>query len=386
MANFLKRALTQDKFVTENIDIFQNTLLGNYNEKGVYFLNEKIVKELFALPKLKKSNFYNSVFCVSNKAGLGELIFEIEFDNKSKAGKAISSLYLLETVYKIDGYLENTLKTKLADFESDLEDYLDKTYKYFNVKLTGDEIEKKKITEDEALESFMFLKHHFDKMIYDASKEEYNNLYKKYLDKRMQILNLLDSPYTRLILKEYNREYSLISKSFNIASDYKMQSELLDKVLEAGDGDPKLLYYEKEYKNSIKQIVSDLVLVAKNIEKKSTNIALNSLEKAEKTKINKLMPKADEINNIEASPIISNVENDNETKKQEDIVLDKKIDEIINTNAEVKPNFEKNESKNLGIMQTAKSAENKQNSQVLLSQLRSIKLSKNKRQEDIKEK
>ena len=109
------REISQDALVTEKSDIFLNGLLGVYDKNGNYFISPKIVDELITLEKAKKYVFDNSIYCESNIPGIGEIMFQIEYskidDNNSSA-----KLYLLENVYKINGYLQNTIKTFLTEF------------------------------------------------------------------------------------------------------------------------------------------------------------------------------------------------------------------------------------------------------------------------------
>ena len=148
----ITRTVTQDNFVTEKIDVIQNNLLGIYEDDGDYKISPQIVKELLSLHKVKRTTFANSVFCVGNLLGYGELVFELTFDSKTHNGKSASAtLYLLEDVDKINGYLQNTIKTELEVFNEVVENFIEETYKHFNIDSEEDddaEVLERKLDED----------------------------------------------------------------------------------------------------------------------------------------------------------------------------------------------------------------------------------------------
>ena len=117
MENKLKfvREVSQDALITEKADIFLNGLLGVYDNNGNYFISPKIVEELISFEKAKKYVFDNSIFCESVVPGIGEIMFQIEYI-KINDEKTCARLYLLENVYKINGYLQNTIKTFLSEY------------------------------------------------------------------------------------------------------------------------------------------------------------------------------------------------------------------------------------------------------------------------------
>jgi uncharacterized membrane protein len=71
------RKPTQDNYVSEKIDIIKNKLLGDYDDTGKYSIAPQIVNELLSLTKYRKSSYGNSMFCVGNLIGYGEISFEV---------------------------------------------------------------------------------------------------------------------------------------------------------------------------------------------------------------------------------------------------------------------------------------------------------------------
>ena len=119
------RLTTQDNFVSEKIDVIKNNLLGSYDDENEYFISPQIVQELKNLKKYRKSSYNNSNFCVGNLLGYGEIVFEIEFDEETvENNQAKANLYVLEDVDKVNGYLQNTIKTLIAEFTSTVDNFI----------------------------------------------------------------------------------------------------------------------------------------------------------------------------------------------------------------------------------------------------------------------
>ena len=106
----IKKIKTKEDIITDKVDAIRNNLLGSYDDDGNYYISTQIAAELKRLTKLKKTVFNNSLFCVSNKLGYGEIVFEITFEKNTEENVAIAKLYVLESVYKVNGYLQNTIK------------------------------------------------------------------------------------------------------------------------------------------------------------------------------------------------------------------------------------------------------------------------------------
>ena len=97
----IKKIKTKEDIITDKVDAIRNTVLGSYDDDGNYFISEQIVDELNRLTKLKKTVFNNSIFCVGNKLGYGEIVFEITFEKNTKEDVAIAKLFVLESVFTI---------------------------------------------------------------------------------------------------------------------------------------------------------------------------------------------------------------------------------------------------------------------------------------------
>ena len=117
---------TADNFASEKINVIKNSLLGDYNSKGNYIINEKIVDELLLINKVKTNSFGSAVHCVANLEKYGEIMFEIVFKKNTKLNLAVAELYVLEEVNLINSYVTNTLRTPIAKFsEAITDDFID---------------------------------------------------------------------------------------------------------------------------------------------------------------------------------------------------------------------------------------------------------------------
>ena len=131
----LLNSKSQDNFTTEKINVITNCLFGNYvgNE---YVISDEIKEELLKDKKVKKSVYKNSVFCSAYIVGYGDVVFEATFQKNTVKNVAMAELFVLENEYKINGYIQNTIRTKVAEYSDSIEDFIEKSYRFFNISLT----------------------------------------------------------------------------------------------------------------------------------------------------------------------------------------------------------------------------------------------------------
>jgi len=292
------RITTQDKFVTEKIDVIQNNLLGSYDDDGNYSLAPKIVQELLSLRKLKRATFANSVFCVGSLLGYGELVFELLFDSKTHNGKSASAtLYLLEDVDKINGYLQNTLKTKLEDFNDEVENFIQETYKHFNIDTSEDEEEddaevlERKLKDDlENEDSFILAKKQYSLMLEKLLEDKFLDAYGKYFTSRISTLTKLDNDFSQAVITSFNRQYELIHNVFLQEKNYKILNELLDKCFEEVSGtSAQFVLQENEYNKAIAPSLETFVSNVNKLNQKFEHKALHMLGKEDRKKVEQIL-------------------------------------------------------------------------------------------------
>lgn len=296
----LTRKETQDNFVTEKVNVYKNKLLGDYDKNGVYFISPKIVEELIKLPKEKTSSFDNSLFCVGTLLGYGEITFQLSFskrtDNKSKAS---ATLYLLEAVDKINGYVQNTIKTKLAVFQKTVVNFMEAAFKFFNItpkdtnKDTSDDEDEgrtRKLVDDEMLsQSYILAKKQYSLFLDKLADEKCLDAYGKYFTARYSALTKMNNPFSNAVLELFNEEYIRIEKFFLKDKNYKILNELLDKCIEEISGTSEtFIGQEKQFQDMTAEALEAFTENMAKLHQKMGNKALNMLSKEDKEKVEAL--------------------------------------------------------------------------------------------------
>ncbi len=297
----LTRKETLDNFVTEKIDVYKNNLLGNYDNKGVYFISPQIVDELIKLPKEQTSSFDNSYFCVGELLGYGEITFQLSFGkNLNDKEHADATLYLLEAVDKINGYVQNTIKTKLAVFENTVNNFMEKTFAFFSVKKkkSDDEGMDRKIVDEDAIsQSYILAKKQYSLFLSKLSDEKCLDAYGKYFTARYTVLTRMNNPFSNAVLELFNAEYARIEKYFLKEKNYKILNELLDKCIEEISGTSE--NYAGAEKDFAEQTASALEIFTEHVVKiheKMEPKALNMLSKDDKHKMEEINEGAEKRN------------------------------------------------------------------------------------------
>lgn len=287
----LTRKETVDNFVTEKIDVYKNNLLGDYDDNGVYFVSPQIVDELIKLPKEQTTSFDNSYFCVGELLGYGEITFQLSFGkNLNDREHANATLYLLEAVDKINGYVQNTIKTKLAVFENSVSNFMEKTFSFFSIKAKKSDKDggmNKKIVDEESIsQSYILAKKQYSLFLSKLSDEKCLDAYGKYFTSRYTVLTRMNNPFSNAVLELFNEEYARIEKYFLKEKNYKILNELLDKCIEEISGTSE--NYSTAEKEFQEKTASALEVFTENVGKiheKMGSKALNMLSKDDKQKM-----------------------------------------------------------------------------------------------------
>lgn len=296
----ITRKVTQDNFITEKIDVIENNLLGTYDVEGNYTIAPQIIKELINIDKVKRTTFGNSVFCVGNLLGYGEIVFELLFDAKTRNGKSASAtLYVLEDVDKINGYLQNTIKTKLEDFSEVVENFIEATHAHFNIKTSESddddeddaEVLERKLGDDlDSEDSYIIAKKQFSLMLDRLLEEKFLDAYGKYFTSRIALLTKLDNDFSTAVLDSFYRQYSLIQNVFLQEQNYKCLNELLDKCFEEFSGtSAQFLLQENEYNRMIQPSLDSFVSNVNKLNEKYENKALHMLGKGDRKKVEAIL-------------------------------------------------------------------------------------------------
>lgn len=282
----IKKIKTKEDIITDKVDAIRNTLLGSYDDDGNYFISEQIVDELNRLTKLKKTVFNNSIFCVGNKLGYGEIVFEITFEKNTKEDVAIAKLFVLESVYKVNGYLQNTIKTQIEEFRSTIDNFINKSYDYYKVIIDPDEDEgreKKDITDEIFSDSFILAKKQYSLAMDKLTRDKYNDIYAKLFARRIEVLKKANNEYSNAVLNHFNEEFGLIEEHFLTDKNYKALNDLLDNSVEFLSGiDPVFEEQEREIEEELEQAYDEFEEEAEKIEDKFEFKAFSLLSKKDK--------------------------------------------------------------------------------------------------------
>ena len=319
---------TFDGYVTEKINVIKNDLLGDYNENGKYIINEKVILELLKLEKNKRSTFNNSIFCTSYMPGYGEITFELEL--KKQGNNGIAVIYVLEKVDKINGYIQNTIKTQIAIYKDVLTpDFIDRSFEGFNIKKNDDQ-EQKELNPDDfksSLNTYIGARKHFMDLLDNATADDYNDMYQQYFNQRIAILKEDGSEYAKLVLKNYSAEYEKIKDYFlknEGAVDYKALNELLDKCFEDVNGlDPKNREKEEELKKKMIPYLHALMMQAQAINQKGKEKVVKKAKANEKQKLEQIAKDKEKTEKSKTAP-----------KKEEKAKVSNANEHPINDNSE----------------------------------------------------
>lgn len=290
------RRETQDNFVTERVDVYKNNLLGDYDDNGVYFVSPQIINELIKIPKVKTASFDNSLFCVGELLGYGEITFQLSFSKKTNTkAKASATLYLLEAVDKINGYVQNTIKTKLAVFQKTVTNFMESSFKFFNISPKDDsepsddedEGRGRKIVDDDVLsQSYILAKKQYSLFLEKLSDEKCLDAYGKYFTARYSALTKMNNPFSNAVLELFNEEYARIEKFFLKDKNYKILNELLDKCIEEVSGtNETYIGQENQFLDMTAQALETFTENMGKLYQKMGNKALNMLSKSDKEKM-----------------------------------------------------------------------------------------------------
>ena len=286
------RKNTQDNFITEKFDIIENNLLGSYDDKGNYVIAPQIVNELISLKKVKKSTYDNSMFCFGNLMGYGEICFELHYDQTRDVDNlATASLFVLEDVHKINGYLQNTIKTKLAQYTDKIESFLSNSYVKFNIVEDDEDSgqEKKSLDDLELDNSYILAKKAYMLLLEKLSEDKMLDAYGKLFTAKLSIMTKLDNDFSQDVLNRFNEKYQLIENIFLKNKNYKDLNELLDACIEEVSGTKDIYLSQEEEFN--KRIEQPLSIFISSIDKLNDNIeqkAMNLLDKDDRSKLEQM--------------------------------------------------------------------------------------------------
>ena len=260
--------------------------------------------------------------------GYGEITFELEL--KKQGNNGIAVIYVLEKVDKINGYIQNTIKTQIAIYKDVLTpDFIDRSFEGFNIKKNDDQ-EQKELNPDDfksSLNTYIGARKHFMDLLDNATADDYNDMYQQYFNQRIAILKEDGSEYAKLVLKNYSAEYEKIKDYFlknEGAVDYKALNELLDKCFEDVNGlDPKNREKEEELKKKMIPYLHALMMQAQAINQKGKEKVVKKAKANEKQKLEQIAKDKEKTEKSKTAP-----------KKEEKAKVSNANEHPINDNSE----------------------------------------------------
>lgn len=309
--NKFTRKHTQDNYVSEKIDIFTNNLLGDYDNNGNYEIAPQIVNELLELEKYRKSSYGNSMFCVGNLLGYGEIVFEVYFNKDVDGGaNAKAYLYVLEDVDKVNGYLQNTIKTLIAEFSSDVGNFIEDSYTKFNIKDSDNDDdeegkERKDLEDLELDDSYILAKKAYMLLLEKLQEEKMLDAYGKLFTEKLSLISKMDNEFAKAVLERFNSQYALIENAFLKDKNYKALNELMDACIEYVSGtQEQFIEQEQEFNNKLAPALQSFTDNLNDLAEKTEKKALNMLDREDREKLEEMIESQE--NDIENESISDN--------------------------------------------------------------------------------
>ena len=234
MAKRQSKIKSLDDYVTENVDVIQNKLLGDYNSKGYYCIEQRITNELIKLPKTIKESYNSDIFCTS-KTRNGEVVdFKISVTNDVEKNEDIAVLEVLEGVAKQGGKSVQMIKTVIGKYiGEDNANFTQKALKYYNVSRAGVGQEVVEY-EDKNINNRKKFLTQLDELSYDA----FNKAYKDYYNSRLKVLKHEHNTYSKDVMDMIKEDYDnpalsmfLKDKKYKNGMNYKAMNETMDNAV-----------------------------------------------------------------------------------------------------------------------------------------------------------
>lgn len=215
-----------------NDEILENDLLGIFDSKGKYKLSEDIINELIIIPKFVHSETQDELgrllYLISYVGieGYSDIKFQLRIKEIKESDTEINyeaTISLLESIKKVEGFVENTLITPFATFKAKKsEAFMPSLYAKFNIKSEAHGDSKKV---DPKLMKFIL-----DKIRECRYKNSFYNLelealYGKFLLKRIKLLKA-SGKYGEYVLRQFSIKKAQ-AENFLLINKNKLNKNLL---------------------------------------------------------------------------------------------------------------------------------------------------------------
>lgn len=221
---------------TQEIDVISNLMLGDFNKKGAYVIDKGIIEQLVKMPKIYQYSFGSTTFCQSafEVDKYGKIDFAIKMRNNTQNKTITSTLQLLETIDRANGYYQNTNSAVIAVYtapESNL--YVVEMLKYFNVssKLDSGLAFKERKDKDTDL---IVARKQYEEMLKNGMMDKVEECNKSLFERRLKLLEKY--AVGKLILSAFYKESDKINGWFvkeGMPGYFRSLNQILDGIIEA---------------------------------------------------------------------------------------------------------------------------------------------------------
>lgn len=220
---------------TQTIDVMNNLMLGDFNQKGNYVIDKSLIDQLVKVKKVYQYSFGSTTFCQSmyDVGGYGKIDFAIKIRNNTQNGTTTAVLQLLETIDRANGYYQNTNTASIANYTAnESSSFIVDMLKYFNVVSKKDEglLRTDKKEEDVGL---VVARRRYMELLKKGTNEKLDAINKDLYEKRIKLLG--KSNVGKKILAELNSEMYKINGWFlkeGMPGYYRYLNQILDGLYE----------------------------------------------------------------------------------------------------------------------------------------------------------
>ena len=221
---------------SQAIDVMNNLMLGDFNEKGNYVLYKAMVVQLVKMTKIYQYSFGSTTFCqsMSDVGGYGKIDFAVKMRNNSQNGTITATLQLLETIDRANGYYQNTNTAPIAIYTApESNTYIVDMLKFFNIVSKKEEGLLKKEHDDEEDIALIIARKKFEEQQKTLHLPNIDELNKQLYEKRLKLL--AKSVIGKKILEEFGKESYKINGWFvkeGMPGYYRYLNQVLDGLIE----------------------------------------------------------------------------------------------------------------------------------------------------------
>lgn len=219
----------------QKLEIANNLMLGDYNQNGVYTINQELIQQLIQTTKVYQYSFGNNMFCQSltDIENFGKIDFAIKIvKDQPEVGTTTAILQLLEPIDKANGYYTNTNIAQLDVYSAkDTNTFVVDVLKKYNVVSKKDAGLIAKKHEDSI--DLIILRKKFEDMRKNLLDDRVEEIYKNNFNKKLKLLS--KSPVGKKILDEFNKQSYKINGWFvkeGMKGYYKTMDELLQSIID----------------------------------------------------------------------------------------------------------------------------------------------------------